>query len=374
MRRFGDTEIRLFDSRDGPVPTESEDRAILALIEDGNFDGSLSLLYTRRPSPWRSLCRGGARVRLVTGWRGSGGELLGMGAAVTNPVWQEGRTRELVYLTAFRLNRSHRGAIRFLPEAYGRLLQACGWDSLFLTSILEENEPARRLLEKRRTGLPAYHYLTGITTLAVAPRGRGRVPEGLRWRWAGDGDAPMLHSFLRENGARSAFFPVVALDDLRSGGGGRVPPIDSFVVVETQQGDVRGCGALWDQGDHKQYIVMGYRGAMALLRPVSGLLFPVFGYPALPRVGETLTFRTAALLATKSDDPDVFGALISALSEAAKGNRFFLIGYTDQHPHLPLLSRLRGVRYRSRLYRVFPPGADSPEGELSYPYVELASL
>ena len=103
---------------------------------------------------------------------------------ITNPVWVGGGTSEAVYLTGFRVSRRHRRAIGLIAQVYARLLEAFN-EELFYTTILEENEPARRLLEKRRAGLPAYEFLTGVTSLAVAPRrGPGRLPGGLRWRWA----------------------------------------------------------------------------------------------------------------------------------------------------------------------------------------------
>ena len=39
---------------------------------------------------------------------------------------------------------------------------------------LQENEPARRMLEKKRPNLPVYEFLSGLTTLAMAPGRKGR--------------------------------------------------------------------------------------------------------------------------------------------------------------------------------------------------------
>jgi hypothetical protein len=358
--------VRLFDSKEGPVPTEEEDRALLRLIEEEGLQGDISLLYTRRPSPWRSFLREGSRVRLVSGWNEAG--LLGIGVAVTSEVWHEGRRREMSYLSSFRVSRRHPSAIRHMPDAYARLVEACGRGSLFLTSILEENQPARRLLEKRRPRLPDYRFLTGLTTVAVAP-GRVRLPPGLRWRRGGPQDRQALQRLLDDFGRRTSFFPTVDLsrDDICG-----QAQLD-FVILETSDGLVRGCAALLDQSDHKQYVVSGYGGLLRLFRPVSTLLFPLLGYPALPKAGANLGFRTAAFVAVDSDDPVLFRGLVAALAQASRGAPFFVIGCTDDHPCAAVLAGIRGIRYRSRIYRVLPPGAAEPP-PATCPYVELARL
>ena len=139
-------------------------------------------------------------------------------------------------------------------------------------------------------------------------------------------------------------------------------------------GAIRACGALWDQREWKQYVVMGYRGPLLWLRPLSRLLFPALGYPALPPVGDTLAFPTAAFLATDSEEPDLLRALLMALSHAAEKFPFFLAGSADEGPGAAVLRGFRGVRYRSLLYRVDPAGCDAEAGVGPCPHVELARL
>ena len=365
-----DVVFKMFDSGDGPAPTCEEDRAILDLIEEGDFGGRIALLYTRRPSPWRSFCREGSRVRLLTGWDGI--ELLGMGAAITHQVWDEGREREMYYLCSFRVRKEGLWSIRFMPGAYARLIEACGRDGLFLTSILAENRPARRLLEKRRPSLPTYRLLGGFTTVAIRGGVRRLLPAALDWRWARREDALSVATLLRQQGARTPRFPMVTEGDLLAGE--EFPPLTSFIVLETPGGAIRACGALWDQREWKQYVVMGYRGPLLWLRPLSRLLFPALGYPALPPVGDTLAFPTAAFLATDSEEPDLLRALLMALSHAAEKFPFFLAGSADEGPGAAVLRGFRGVRYRSLLYRVDPAGCDAEAGVGPCPHVELARL
>ena len=310
--------------------------ALVRLYESDDFTGDISVLYTRRPDPWASLLAEGDRVVVPTVTDTVDGVLLGMGACVVRDAWVNGEPRRVGYLTGLKGLPEYRGKVPVIPRVYAYLREHTADDvELYYTTILADNEPVRRMLERRRRNMPEYRLVGGYTASCFrwrAPRtrsyrlARGTVAELSALQPAGP-DAPNL----------APCGPLPGLTDA-----------DVWLLRDRAGEVVAGCGVL-DQRAHKQYIVTRYGGRYRWLRHLPTALA---GYPRLPRENAVADHASVTNLVVRGDDPELARLFLGFVGGAHRGRDFLMWGHADSDPLGPALSRGRSVAYRSLLYTV----------------------
>ncbi len=322
------------------------------ILELQPFEGRIGLAYTRRPDALASFLQEGDPVDVVVCRDRQEGRIAAMGISAVRSLLVNGQSKEIGYLFGLRARPEYLRAFP-LHRGYARIheLQTRP-TSFFLTSILEENLYARRLLEKRRPFMPVYEPLCSYTVFAMgtghfAPRALAKDV-----RRAGASDLPRLIAFLAENGTGQQFFPVVTKDSF-----GRPPfttlRVEDFLLQE-KQGSLVAAAGLWNQRTYRQYRVTGYAGLFRLLRPLSHALSP-WGFPALPRAGEEVTYLTLCLPTVRGNDPSLFADFMDHVLAAGHGASVVLAGAAAGHPFEAVLAARRHVSYRSRIYLVSWP-------------------
>jgi hypothetical protein len=280
------------------------------------------------------------------------GKIAGMGISAVRSLSVNGSPREIGYLFGLRARPEYVRATTVLHRGYARLRELEARPPCFyLTSILEENLYARRLLEKKRPFMPSYEPLCSYTVFAMAA-GRRRRAVRNSVRPASASDLPRLLSFLCEHGTGQQFFPVVTVDSFDRPPFNTLRPED-FLLCE-RQGRVVAAAALWDQCSYRQFRVTGYGGLLRLVRPLSALL-PLCGLPALPRAGEDVGYLTLCLPAARGNDPALFEELLDGALAAAYRAPVLVAGAAAGHPLEAVLASRRHIGYRSRIYLVFWP-------------------
>jgi len=326
-------------------------RELLEILETQAFSGGIGLLYTRRPDAYASFGEEGDEVEIVVCRDQREGRIAGMGVSACRTLLVNGKPERAAYLFGLRARPEYARATNALHRGYARLrdLERSA-PGLFLTSILEENEYARRLLEKKRSFMPEYRPLTGYTVYVFAAKHGGR--SGGTAHRAAPRDHPRLVSFLQREGAAQQFFPHITGNSF-----GR-PPFTGLTVenffIEEENGEVMAAAALWDRSRHKQYIVKGYGGIMRAVRPIS-FLFPLFGLPALPPAGTELPAVFLSLVCVRGNDPARLDRLLESCLRAAPPRSLLIAGAADGHPFCPVFDSRRHIGYRSRMYSVIWP-------------------
>jgi len=87
-----------------------------------------------------------------------------------------GRPMRVGYLGGLRLDASCRGRTSILLRGYEffrKLHEEGAGPPIYLTSILGDNLPARRLLERGLRGMPTYRFLGEFVTLVIGRRNLG---------------------------------------------------------------------------------------------------------------------------------------------------------------------------------------------------------
>lgn len=333
-----------------------DDADIRALLRQGAMEGAIRLALTREPRFALGAEVEGERHCTVLVRDEATNRLLGMGSRSVREVFHHGRQARLGYLGQLRFAPGTRH-VRRIRDAFHAIEAAVQPDELpfDLTSIVADNAPARRLLERGLPGLPPYRPLAEAETLIMPTADpvwarRGRMPAV---RPARAGDEGRVVAFLQAQLCRHALAPRWTEADLRARC--RDLSIEHFALLE-EQGSLRGVGAVWDQRAFKQVLVAGYQPWLARARRPLNAVLHVLGQPRLPPAGASLSLGYLSHFALAADDDvEAATALVHALRIQARGRGLaqLVLTLAADHPlRAPLRTRFAARPYHSILYAV----------------------
>ena len=357
--------------------TTDDDAAITALMESVPMPGALRLTFACRPSFFQALRVEGAEPLACVAE--DHGEIVGVGAVTFRKVYFNGRMATLRYLSALRgslrTRRSHALARAFSQM---RMELADRPGDITLTSILEDNATALRVLTGSRAGLPPYQPLCTCVTrvLAAATRTTYKPPANMRIETGGD--AGEISGFLTTHGPLRNFFPVCLPRDLEGRVDSAFPGLSArdFLVARNNDGilGVMGC---WDVTRFRQTQVTGYDPWLRWARPWLNLAARCSGQPLLPRPGASLGLAFGTLTLIRNRDHAVFRALLDSARvwTRHRGLDHFVIALTHDDPLAAAFEKLPHHGIHSRIFRVhFEPSDPIIHPDTRTPHFEGAML
>ncbi len=315
--------------------------------------GGIRLAFAREPDFFHALAILGKLNQSIIA-TDSRGAIHGMGCRSIRPVFIHGEPTQLGYLSGLRIAPEARQG-RLLAQGYAFLheLHADGAARAYLTTIVSGNRPARQLLTSGRGGLPTYLPFGQFTTcaLCIGRRKRRRVGNSpFRVQRATDFPVDQLMQFLRTEGRKRQFFPVLEAEDLGSPYLRGLQHRDFYVAAA--QGRIVGAAAAWDQSPFKQTLVAGYSGSLRMIRPLLNPLMAVAGFRDLPRPGSELRIRYVSFVCVAGNDPAVLSELLETIyADQQQGHADFLvIGFHERDPLRESVRPFLAIRYESTLY------------------------
>jgi hypothetical protein len=282
---------------------------------------------------------------------------------------RNGVRQRIGYLGSLRVAEAARHSPRLLRDGYELLReQVQSRADGFFTSIAADNARARRVLELGgRLGLPVYRKLCDLVTLIAPVRKLITAPVEPE---PADELVELLARDTRRFQLSLAWDPALLQSLERHG----VRQQD-FAVVR-RAGKLVACAAVWDQRAFRQTVVVGYEGALEVLRPVVNATLVVRGLPPLPASGSVLD--QGVILGAAAPDQRDWRPLWNELQAmaSARGLSWLTIARDATDPELAVLRRLtRGREYRTTLYEVAWSAADRwpplDAGQLCRPEVGL---
>jgi hypothetical protein len=362
------------------VATSQDDTEIRSMLRATAFPGAVSLSLEREPdASLAASIEGDVHDTIVAREHGSA-RLVAMASRSVRDRFVNGEPMRVGYLGQLRIDPAYRRQRLLLDRGFEfcRGLHDRGSPRVYLSSVVADNAPARRLLERGLPGWPRFDTVDRLTTLAIPVRRGRRFDTGETAIESGACVEPgSLAQCLWRNYRRYQFAPCWNAEDL-SGIGLRGLARGDFVVA-VRGGAVIGCVACWDQRAFKQVVVRGYSPAFARWRPLINAAAPILGTITLPPIGHGLDFAYLSHLAVDDDDPAVLLALVNAACARARlaGRDCVAVGLSARGSLLgPLRKAFRHRAYESRLYVAsWPDGdriADSLDSRPAHP--ELATL
>lgn len=361
------------------LATDADDVEIRRLLRENPMEGSIRVSLETEPSHRVAAAVQGDRHQVIVARDEESGRVVGIAGRSLLEGWVNGDAREIGYLSQLRVDRAHRRrALRWTEgAALFRALHADRRVPFYVTTILADNLPARRLLERGLPELPVYRRREEIVTLVlpavrpVRPRGESRPVTP-----AAASDLAGIVACLERNGRRFNFTPRWTAEHLLSEERTRGLRLEDFHVVR-REGRIVGCLALWHQA-FKQAVVRGYDRRLGALRPVWNLLGSLHGRPRLPRPGEALRSAFLSHLAVDDDDETVLLALLHAAhaDAVARPIDYLHLGLARRHPAFEAVrARFPAREYVSLLYLVHLAGeseaTDAVDDRVAHPEVAI---
>ncbi len=363
----------------GKLADATDDLKIRRLLRKAPVPGTVQIAYLREPDYLAALVVEGRFNQTVMGVDSTSDELIGVGSRSVKTAFINGEPSPLGYLSSLRVAKNYRGGT-FLARGYKffKELHTDGRAKLYLTTIIEGNEQARKILTSGRGGLPAYRDIGRFHTLAISLRqSLKRLIESdlvIQAAWADD--IPAMLDFWRQEGSKRQFFPEYRPEDFSSNGLLRGLGLED-ILLAFRGGELVGTVAAWDQRAFRQSKVTGYSQKLRAFRPAYNLGARVLGYPTLPLAGTELDYVNLALVCVKENDAAIFGSLLRELmSRSRSKHKLILAGCHEKDPLLPVLNKFRHFSYYSRLYVVCWPDGEDDFQKLNgrVPYLELGAL
>ncbi|MBN2359817.1 MAG: hypothetical protein JXR83_10215 [Deltaproteobacteria bacterium] len=358
-----------------------DDPELRRILRDNPMRGEIALAMEREPDFFAGTAIEGDRHDVIVA-REPAGTLAGFCCRSVRTVYVNGQPRRLGYLGQLRLDRPYRGRVRIVADGFARVraLPRAGELPYDLTSIVSDNAAAWRLLTSGLPGIPTYHRLENLTTLALVtqPKRRGRRRERFSIDRLGADEVPELSDWLDRQQRRFQFAVQWDLRQLGQAPWSRGLSSDDFLVAH-ERGAIIGCIALWDQRSFRQNRITGYGRLLARARPLVNLTAALGGWPRLPEPGQLLAQCHLSHLAVDDDRFDVAYALVdAALVEAFRRDlKLVTLGVSSRRPLGDAIRRgFRPRLYRSTLYAVHWPDGAAAVRELDnrVPHVETAVL
>jgi hypothetical protein len=364
------------------LATPADDAGLRELLATTPMEGDVALAFAREPSYFAASAVDGEFVQVVVARHRNSKRIVGMGSRAISKYFVNGSVQSVGYLSALRIVPEYRGHAGLLMRGYRyfRKLHADGHAAYYLTTIAADNKFAIEVLTSQRAGLPTYHPLGRFHTLTISrsQRVRTKRSNSVSVRAATTEDIQRVLSFFHKVGPRRQFFPsytggddahwLTRLSELQP---------DSLLLA-FDGNELTGSLGVWDQRQFKQTVVAGYSRGLRFIRLAYNALAPLRGKPRLPRIGQPLEMRYAAVFVVADDRPEIAEALLTAATERLRlaGGEFLIVGMHETDPLLTVARRFGGREFTTLLYAVHWPeeGPNFAELMSRVPYLELGCL
>lgn len=349
------------------VEAKPEDgQAILEILEEPDFEGDLSIIYTRRPNPVLSLKAEGDEVLVMLCKSKKNDELIGFGCCTIRQHYVKGQLCSVGYLSGLRVKKEYRMMPFLLVDAYQELIEWIKSRDIqwVYTTVLDDNPRVQKMFEKKRKRFPSYIPIGGYTVHCSTVQLGKPSNRDYDIRPALEGDIQEILSFLEKQGRTRNLLPRLTREDLMGSTSLNMHYSNYRIAVRTNGGDIIALTYVWHQEEHKQHILHKYNGIYSALKCFSPLL-PYIGYPRLPKEGSLLNYYTLSFYGYQVGEHRAMECLIRHIARERRNCDYFLMGMMSDDPLNDILSKFAKITYTSKVYFVDYTKSQESEERLS---------
>ena len=336
------------------MATPTANAELLQFTAAAEMPGAIRFAFDRAPDYFAALRVEGRHTDVLIGREVKTRRLIATGQCSVKNAYVNGVPTLVSYLSGLRVEPSARSAA-FLSRGYARLkaLQARHPAQYHLTTVMEDNSSAKKVLLSKQLGLPRYTDLGRFCCMALSLRGKVKAGSKFSIRKACAADANMIVDFLNREGPARQFFPEYRVDDFGNPNGLLSHLAWQDVWLAFEGSVLLGMLAVWDQQAFRRWRVTGYAPWLRGCRYLLNLGAKLRHLPLLPPVGAALNYFNLGLICIRDNNRDVFNALLDEILQVQRNHyACFLAGLHERDPLLPELQNRPHVPLTSRLYRV----------------------
>jgi hypothetical protein len=331
--------------------TENDDAELLAILEESPMPGSIQLLYTRRPSPWRSFHREGQEVGIMICRDKNMNCIVSLGVYAIKEMYINQEVRRVAYLFSLRSLQKYR--LKFpLREGYEFLREQVQKQNVafIFTSIIEKNTYSIKLFSKKHIELPVYQNIFSYSTLCLnQSKVINKAQNKNKIRQATIDDAEDVCQFILTSGCQLNGYPKIDKSDLLNSSSQKY--ILNFYLCRNQDNKIEGIMSLCNPHSDKQYIVVNYSWQIKVYNFIRNFL-PIEKLPKFPRLNQSVEYAFIAHWLLSKVDNQMLVDLISFICINKRPIPFLLIGLPTTSPYYEMLNQLSYFNYKSNIYQV----------------------
>jgi hypothetical protein len=360
--------------------TEATEPGLRRLLRENPLTGNIRVSLEREPNAFHAAGISGDDYQLMLASGGEPPRVIASGGRFELETWINGAPQRIGYFGELRAEGGLRTRRKLLFGSYRKMREFhdAGNVRFYLTTIIEDNLRARRLLEAGLGDMPTYRPLETMVTFTIPTRlGARRLRRGHGARPANAEQRGAIVDRLAAHGRRYQFQPVWTQQTLASATRCRGLAPGDFFVWPSREG-IRACGALWDQRAFKQTVIRSYAPKLARARPLLNLVAPLAGRPRLPASGARLESAFLSHLAVDEGDEEALVALVAAGCDdaARRGIDYVMVSLAARHPLASVIrKRFPCHDYVSMIYLVFwedgRDDADALDDRIPHPEVAI---
>lgn len=357
------------------LATNQDDEILRECVKNNEMKGSISVAFETEPSFFDSISVQGRESQVMVG-KTEEGDLMGLGVRSIKQVYINEKVMDIGYLSGLRVNPEFRNN-SFLSGAYKffKKLDQDGKVPFYLTTIIEDNAIARRILESGRGGLPNYMPFGFLSTFIIKPQTK---KNNKRYEIIKGNNMPLenIVNFLNKEGSKKQFYPHYKTSDFNSIRLRGLKQEDFYLAMEGN--NIIGTIAKWNQESFKQTRIVKYDKKMKITRPFINLISKFSNIPNLPKAGDLLHYFYAAFPTTKNNNPEILESLLCEVASDPENKEYdyFALGLSKMDSLAEAAKLFTPRTYNARLYVV---SFDKTKDNLKFlngkiPYLELGTL
>lgn len=357
------------------LATQHDDQDLRRLIASIPIPGNISMIYTREPSFFDSVNIMGKKSDVFIAKKN--GDILAQGMASYLDCYINGEAKEIGYLSSLRIEEQLRTTrCVFQGFDFVKKLDADRNIPFYLSTIIEDNHAARKVLTSNRMSIPKYIDIGRYITYAILLQKCNHSIFQSAYNIKNIIDERELNSiidFINKEGSKKQFYPVYTKKDLMGFKGFDFRNLWGCYDHNELIG-VIGC---WDQSSFKQTIVNGYHGKWKIIKPIYNLLSPLMGYKRLPQCGEKIEYLYLSFVAIKDNQPKIYESILKHIYRLYANSKYhyIIVGLHEYDPLNKALSSFKSIKYNSRMYVVsYKPVDMQSLNKNGIPYLECARL
>ena len=334
------------------IAEATDDAELRMLIRRTSMPGSISLSWSREPSFFAAQQVGCIRSETIVCRRSDTGNIIGFGGRSLWNTYQDGVEKTVWYLHSLRLLVEERDGTALLRGyRYFASLPNGSDVPYFITTILDDNEYAKKVLERRCPGMPVYTRVGTMGTYLVPLRVHTKLKHSNTIAVCNSNLFPSACEFINTWNRQYEFAAVHkpdSKDELFHGF-----PVQNL-YTSLLNGKVNGTLGIWNQQSFKQLIVDSYSPVMNIGRYIHNAWSYIKGYPYLPPEGKEISMVHATCISAQNNDVSVFRRLLEqAISDwSGIGHDWMAIGVSAGHPFEEVLLKKSIRRIVSGVYIV----------------------
>lgn len=357
------------------IASISDDFELRQIQKITSMSGDISLSFQSEPSFFEAISVLGSNQDVIVIRDLEKNKIAGFMIVSIKRVFVNGTPTDVRYLSSVRLLEEYRGT-RLLYKGFKYLENLiCDRKLINITTIVEDNHQAIKVLSKSRAGILNYYPKGKLKSYVIKPSKRKRYKKKLNFNIQKGLNGFQLEeiiSFINQEGSKKDFFPVYSYDTLLHN---RLKDFNvDNIYIAYKESTILGVVGIWDQTNFKQIQVTNISRRMNVLKLFNNsVLSKMFDFPKIPDVNQYIVSLYLNLISVKNDDYNVFSSILDKISvDYYKSNyNYIMLGLSEKDPLSIGLKYFRNLEYNSLIYSV---GREDLYVKERVPYLELSML